>query len=50
MRVRVMLLQMMLMMLAYTELCTALSDGDAVAMHVMLILYDTVCVLSSMRF
>ena len=44
-----MLLQMMLRMLVYAELCAALSDGDAVAMHAMPILYDAVCVLSSVR-
>ena len=47
MRVRAMLLQMMLMLLAYAELCAALSDGDGIAMHEMLILHDVVCVLSS---
>ena len=44
-----MLLQMMLTMLAYAELCAALSDGDAVAMHEMLVLHDAVCVLSFVR-
>ena len=47
-----MLLQVMWVMLACAELCMALSDDDAVAMHAMLILlgvHDAVCVLSSVR-
>ena len=47
-----MLLCVMHVMLAYVELCAALSDGDTVVMHAMLVLlgvHDAVCVLSSMR-
>ena len=49
MQVRAMLLRMMLKMLVYAELYAALSDGDAVAMHAMLVLHDAVRVLSSVR-